>query len=312
MRQHAAMTGGLIEYDPLDHTMVTAALARLGGNGAWDRLLGGELPTEPLDRADVDLLVAVGVLGGDGDRLRLTRDEPWMLDGTRMSHGLVARLRRALQHAEGGGAGWSAADAEMVLRQGRASAVAADQIVDRILCSLPGALEAWERGTARFLDVGVGVAAISITLCRRFPGVGAVGLDVLPEVLELARSEVRDAGLGERIELRLESVADLTDSAAYDLAWVPQPFIPRPVFETGLRRVLTALRPGAWLVAPLITSPDGLSELDTALAVHEGHLLGGGPLDAAEARALATRLGFDSVTTPPFLSGSALVARRPA
>jgi cyclopropane fatty-acyl-phospholipid synthase-like methyltransferase len=92
---------------------------------------------------------------------------------------------------------------------------------------------AFAEGRGSFLDIGVGVAAISIRLVNRYPGTRAVGLDVLPHVLDVAQAEVARSGLSESIDLRLQSVSDLHDHEDYDLAWLPQPFIPRPAFLEG-------------------------------------------------------------------------------
>ena len=246
-----------IEVDPVDHPQVAAALARLGGSGAWERLADGHQLHDPLDLADVGLLVAVGILKKVDGRVELARTERWFADGRRMSDALQAQLRRAMQHARGGSGGWSAADEELVLRQGRGSAVAAGLMADTVFPLMPGVAESFDAGHGRFLDVGVGVAAISIAMCQRFPGMTAVGLDVLPEVVRLARDELAGAEQGEQIEIRQQSITELVDLDAFDLAWVAQPFIPRAALDTGLPRVLGALRPGGALVMPVMAVPEG-------------------------------------------------------
>ncbi len=192
--------------------------------------------------ADAELLVAAGILSTDDDGYTLARDEPLYRDGVVLANAVSAYLRRALQHAEGGAAGWDGQDADLVLRQGRSS-VRIVGVLAAWFPQMPSVEAAFRAGTARFLDVGVGVGAISIGLCQRFPGVTCVGLDVVPEVLVLGRAEVEAAGLSDRIELRELSVADLADDAAYDLGWLPQPFIPRPAFEAGVGSMFRALRP---------------------------------------------------------------------
>ena len=124
---------------------------------------------------------------------------------------------------------------------------------------------AFAEGRGSFLDVGVGVGAISIRLVNRYPGTRAVGLDVLPHVLDLAQAEVARSGLSESIDLRLQSVADLRDHENYDLAWLPQPFIPRPAFLEGIQNVFRALQPGGALVVP-VAIPAGASDFARARA----------------------------------------------
>jgi len=54
----------------------------------------------------------------------------------------------------------------------------------------------------RVLDVASGTAAVAIELTRAEPGRTVVGVDQSPEMLTAGAERVRDAGLGERIELR--------------------------------------------------------------------------------------------------------------
>jgi 2-polyprenyl-3-methyl-5-hydroxy-6-metoxy-1,4-benzoquinol methylase len=56
-------------------------------------------------------------------------------------------------------------------------------------------------GTRTLLDVAGGSGAFSITLCTRYPEMTATIID-FPNVVEVARRYIADAGLGDRIELR--------------------------------------------------------------------------------------------------------------
>ena len=286
-------------------------MARLGFGGVWDRMLAGAAVTDTLDRADAELLVAAGILSTHADGYALARDEPLYRDGVVLANAVSAYLRRALQHAEGGAAGWDGQDADLVLRQGRSS-VRIVGVLAAWLPEMPSVEAAFRAGTARFLDVGVGVGAISIGLCQRFPGVTCVGLDVVPEVLALGRAEVEAAGLSDHIDLRELSVADLSDDAAYDLGWLPQPFIPRPAFEAGVGSLFRAVRPDGWIVVPLMTPPDLDSAFERAAVVHGAHVLGGGPIEVSEGTDLLERAGFVDVAREDIGVQVVLRARRPS
>ncbi len=169
---------------------------------------------------------------------------------------------------------WASEDPETILSFGRASGRGADVIADLLLPQLPAVAATFAAGRASFLDVGVGVGAISIRLVERFPGTRAVGLDVLPDVLNVAKAEVARSGVSESIELRLQSVADLRDRDQYDLAWVPQPFIPQPAFLDGIHNVFRALKPGGAMILP-VAIPVQASEFARARAVHAACLAGG-------------------------------------
>ena len=153
-----------------------------------------------------------------------------------------------------------------------------------------------ESGDATLLEVGVGIGAFASTLCRHYPGVSAVGLDVLQPVLDLVATATAEAALADRIELRLQSVADLTDVARYDLAWMPQAFIPRPAFGPGLSAVRRALRPNRWLVLLLAAAPSGADPFQQAVQTHGAHLTGGGPVIPEEVAEQLRFIGFHDVS----------------
>ena len=309
--EHTAATRGRVVTDAFEHPMVVAALARLGGSGGWARVLTGERLEDPLDLADAELLVSAHVLEADGGGYTVLRKESFLSDPEAMRRGMIASLQRALQHARGTTGSWTGDDLELVLNQGRGSAAAGDLIADDLLHSLPAAAAACASGHGRFLDVGTGIAAISKRLCHRFEGLTCVGIDVLPHVLDLARSEVAAVGLQDRVELRLQSVDQLDDVAAYDLAWVPQVFIPRGVFVLGLTRVFRALRPGGGLVVATLAPPGVADPFEEALMVHSGHVLGGGPIDVADCHDLIGAAGFVEVRDHDYGGQVVMTAVRP-
>ena len=291
--------------------MVLAALARLSSGEGWARVLDGKPLDAPLDLADADLLVSARVLEPAAVGYVVLRKESYLSDPAALNRNMMAQLQRALLHARSGGAGWTGEDLELVRNQGHGSAAWADLIADDLLRSLPGAADALRSGRGRFLDVGTGVAAISRALCELFGGLTCVGLDVLPQVLSLAREEVHRAGLDRRIELRNQSVTELDEKAAFDLAWVPQIFIPRAELEAGLERVFGALRPGGGVIVPTNTPPGCADQMEQAVMVHAGHVLGGGPIDVSEAHAMLVQAGYDDVRDHDYGGQVVMTAVRP-
>ena len=100
---------------------------------------------------------------------------------------------------------------------------------------------------ATFLDVGCGPCAHSLRLARRGFNVRAV--DFSESALEMARSNVRAAGMEERINLQRESLLGLTfpdESFDYVLCWGVLMHIP----EVGraVRELARVVRPGGALV----------------------------------------------------------------
>lgn len=160
-------------------------------------------------------------------------------------------------------------------------------------------------GTA-FLDVGTGVAALAIAMCRLWPSLQVVGIDPSEHALALAREHVAAADANGQVELRQASVEDLADAEQFDLAWVPTFFISGAVLEHAIARVHTALRPGGWAALGLYARP-GVPFID-ALADLRTVRQGGAQRTPHELAASLMNAGFSDVAihssadwTPPMV-----------
>lgn len=295
-----------------EHPMVVSAMARLATQGGWARILAGKPLEDVLDINDAELLLAAQVLRRNADEsLEPMHAHPWHFDPESLAGGTLSYLRRALRHAEGGEAGWNADDLDIVVAQSRGSVSAATTVGESLLPQMPGSYVTFLDGSARFLDVGVGIGAVAGRICEMYPGVSAVGLDVLGPVIDLARVEFDEAGLGDRVELRVQSVADLLDVDAYDLAWLPQAFIPRADLAPGLEAVFRALRRDRWLVSPVMAAPVDADTFERAVYAHGAHLTGGGPITVDEVTDLLERAGFDQITPLNHVGQVVMLAHRP-
>ncbi len=163
--------------------------------------------------------------------------------------------------------GWVYTDPVVLQSQGRSSVRVAD-LFAAVAPSLTGLGEALAEPGARILDVGSGVAALTIACCRTFPAASVVGLEPWEPAMALARTNVAVAGLEDRITLRTQWVEHLVDEAAFDLAWLPSLFIAPASLDAAVTRVARSLRPGGWLIlgryaAPTDPLADALAELRT-------------------------------------------------
>jgi len=209
------------------------------------------------------------------------------------------------------GGDWARQTDEALIAQGQASAQSARMFAQLLLPHLDGLAERFGQPGARMLDVGVGVAAQAIAFAGEFAELTVVGIDVLPRALELAAAGVAASNVADRVVLREQDVATLTDDASYDLAFVPAPFVPPTALSTGLPNVARALKPGGWLC--LGHGKFSGNPLENALTQFKTTVYGGTTLDDESAHLLCTAAGLVEVRTAPTPPGAPAitVGRRP-
>ena len=157
--------------------------------------------------------------------------------------------------------GWGYEDPVVLLSLGRGSA----SIVSAF-ATVPELVELLGHEGAVLLDVGAGVAALSVAFCRAFPALKVVGLEPWGPALRLGQREISDARLSARIELRAQRVEELADSDAYDIAWLAGPFLPPAIVPAALKHTFAALKPGGRIVFGLYAGPpDPLAQRLVAL-----------------------------------------------
>jgi SAM-dependent methyltransferase len=89
--------------------------------------------------------------------------------------------------------------------------------LDFVLPQLP-VLDAQFRDADRILDVGCGGGWALVQLAERFPNAHCVGIDVESYSIELAQRLIVERGFAGRCEARLQSVDQLGEEEAYDVA----------------------------------------------------------------------------------------------
>ncbi len=208
--------------------------------------------------------------------------------------------------------GWSHSDPELLAAQGASSGSLFHTLAQTLFPRLDGLIERLQSPTGTFLDVGTGVGAIAIEMCRLFPRLHVVGLEPQDAPLAEARRNVGAAKLGEHIELRAQRIEDLAGREAFDLVWLPQVFLPREVLEGGLRRAWAALRPGGWILLIAFSTPG--MDLDAALSRLANVAYGGDPLYPGQVAELLADADFARTQVFPSPAGSIpklIVGQRP-
>jgi SAM-dependent methyltransferase len=152
--------------------------------------------------------------------------------------------------------GWGYEDPVVLLSLGRGSASIVSAFTE-----VPELVALLSRPGATLLDVGAGVAALSVEFCRAFGELHVVGLEPWGPALRLGQREISEAGLSARIELRAQRVEELADVDAYDVGWLAGPFLPPAIVPAALRHTYAALKPGGRVVFGLYGgTPGGLQQ----------------------------------------------------
>jgi SAM-dependent methyltransferase len=265
--------------------------------------------------ASVEAFAALGAelrlrqagLAGDPRTRELLRDvlraiDPQLLDepGERNASTIAfiqTVLRQALDLLERPerSPGWDYRDPVLLQAQGQLSGLVVRGI-GASLSRLPELGKTLQRpGT--FLDIGTGVGWLAIEVARAWPAMRVVGIDPWEPALVLARENLAQSEVADRVELRMQHVEQLDEVPTFAVVWLPGPFIAREIADRALARIHGALIPGGWLIFGLNAVPPG--PLEGALARLRTARTGGHFWDAAEVEERLRILNFSDIETFP-------------
>jgi SAM-dependent methyltransferase len=205
--------------------------------------------------------------------------------------------------------GWTYTDPDILQSQGQVSRLIVRGI-DAMAAQRPE-MSASLRRPGVFLDIGTGTGWLAIEAARSWPALRVVGVDPWEPALTLARQNLAQSGVAERVELRSQRVEELEETATFTLTWLPGPFIEAEIADQALERVHRALVPGGWLIFGLFPPARGpLEEAVVSLRIVRS---GGHPWKPREAEEKLQAHGFEQIEVyspaPPILF---VVGRRPA
>jgi precorrin-6B methylase 2 len=285
----------------------TAATALAALGAALDSRVGGH----PLDSAiqhHLDEVLSALRLEGAFDGVAVEELAPLLAEIRTLTSTNAKLLDASSREARG-----APSEPAVMQAAGDATARFPHVLATLIAPKLDGLVQRLSSPGAAFLDIGVGVAALSIQMARTWPELRVVGVDVWAPALALARENVRAAGFDGRIELRHASGQSILDEDAFDLAWIPSLFVPESALPELLRRVHRSLRAGGWLLFPMLkASTDPLTSSVTRLRTA---FWGGSLASMDEIEQVFAACGFTDVRrlpSPPIASTGTVAARKAA
>jgi len=260
-----------------------ASVDALAALAAFVRLETEDLPADPvvrelLSRIAEELGADIGTTGAPAEAAPVV--------------GLARTfLRQAAELIENPGrsGGWEQVDVPLLQSIGRLSMAISGAIMtaERLLPDLGAQLG---RADSTFLDIGTGTGWLAIAMAQTHPDLTVTGIDIFSPSLDLARANVREAGLDGRVELLLQDATQLPAGPGYDAIWLPLPFLPGVIIEPVIAAAARALRPGGWLLpGTFIGPPDRLSQLLNDLRIVRS---GGHPWRPDEIAGMLTGAGF--------------------
>jgi len=187
--------------------------------------------------------------------------------------------------------GWSYQDPDILQAQGQVSRLIVRGVETMAAQRLE--LSATLRRPGAFLDVGSGAGWLAIEAARSWPALRVVGVDPWEPALTLARKNLAQSGVAERVELRSQRVEELEEKATFSVAWLPGPFIPAEIADRALERLHRALVPGGWLIFGFNPLPPG--PLEEALARLRIVRSGGHPWTPKEVEEKLQAHGFEQI-----------------
>ena len=229
--------------------------------------------------AVLDALRTVGIVDGDGDCWSLT--EPWAaamagdspMDLTAYVEAPLIRMRQFERAFSGSDDYWQLSPEDrLAVARGvsfNPASPAMTGILRRDLDLLDGVVAALQAG-GRVLELGCGVGSRLTAMALAFPQTHAVGVELDAELVAFGRGRAAELGVQDRVTYVVADATTYDACSEYDLVTWSQFFFPARTRAAALATAYRALRPGAWVTAPVIWTEEqtrDMSKEDQELAL---------------------------------------------
>jgi SAM-dependent methyltransferase len=182
---------------------------------------------------------------------------------------------------------------------------------------MPEVRAVWQAG-GRHAEFGCGAGRDLLRVVAMYPGVTAVGYELLPHVAEHARQLAAALDIEDRVEFRIEDVQTAAASAEFDTMVWSQIFFPPEVRPATIASIKRAIKPDGLLIMPLMADlpePDavpptaaGRAQLLIAVAYRRWALYWP---SASDVQREMERAGFEHLYTIPHPRTPFVVVRLP-
>ena len=124
----------------------------------------------------------------------------------------------------------------------------------------------------RVIDMGCGLAAISVLLCQRVDDVEVLGIDSSVEMLEAARIEIELGGVQGRVFLEHADCKSLADFPSGEVATIISNSLVHHVAapECVIREAVRLLAPGGRMFLRDLARPTSSEQVESLVSAHAG------------------------------------------
>jgi SAM-dependent methyltransferase len=102
-----------------------------------------------------------------------------------------------------------------------------------------------------YLELGCGVGGGMLSFLQAYPKLTAVGVELAPDLLAVARQRALDLGVSDRVHFYEGDARDFQAPAQFDAVFWSQSFFPKASRAAALQVAYQSLRPGGLLLATL-------------------------------------------------------------